>query len=100
MRRAGQGVSCATDSQVGAVANPRTAELYQAVSLDHIQPKARGGKNRLANFKIAHKGCNGVRKTAPVEVARPIVKWYRAGWISGAEASDLLWRARNARTRN
>lgn len=96
--------------------NPRTEARYRAIiardgttchlcgeetilierSLDHIEPKARGGSDRLANVALAHKSCNGLRGTAPVTIARPIIEWYRAGWLARAEASELLWRARNA----
>ena len=109
------GASDKTLSPIGPVTKPRTEARYRAViardgtachlcgeetapmerSLDHIQPKARGGSDRLANLALAHKSCNSVRMTTLVEIARPIIKWYRAGWMTRAEASELLWRTRN-----
>lgn len=100
---------------IGPVSKPHMEARYRAViardgtkchlcgeatapterSLDHIEPKARGGSDRLVNLALAHKSCNSLRRTAPVDIARPIVKWYRAGWLTQAEASELLWRERN-----
>ena len=102
-------------SSIGPVTNPRTEALYHAIigrdgtachlcgdetapmerSADHLRPKARGGSDRLANLALSHKICNGVRGTASVEIARPVIRWFRDGWLSRAEAKDLLWRARH-----
>ncbi len=104
-------------SRFGLVAARRAEKLYLAIidrdgtachlcgeetepmerSADHVVPSSLGGSDRLLNRKLAHKKCDGLRGTTPIAIARPIIRWYRDGWITRVEASDLLWRAKNAR---
>jgi 5-methylcytosine-specific restriction endonuclease McrA len=36
------------------------------LTLDHIVPHSRGGRNAIANVRLAHRSCNQVRGNGPV----------------------------------
>lgn len=42
----------------------------QTATVDHLQPKSKGGRNVESNFKLACKPCNNARGAAPLSKAK------------------------------
>lgn len=48
----------------------KTIASFEEATLDHIIPRSKGGRTRLANLQLMHAKCNSDRSSKPIIVSR------------------------------
>lgn len=62
----------------GGEIDPAIKSGHSQLSVDHKQPRAEGGSNRLENLRLAHAGCNneaGGTRTRPGLIPEELTDW-------------------------